>query len=98
MVTSQPVQSQDHELPDQQEADAVLQQESAELEALLSLMQQQGGIVDNEMDSDTRPEDSSVFGSDDEEYDSIFMDFIDEQGNQPSRSNENVQDEEMDMT
>lgn len=98
MAISQPVSNHDYEPSDRdREADAALQQEDAELEALLSLMQQQGASIDQEMKAETTPEDASVFGSDDDEYDSIFMDFIDDQGNQAAQSKE-VQDEEMDMT
>ncbi|GAB7348141.1 hypothetical protein MBLNU459_g6157t1 [Dothideomycetes sp. NU459] len=104
----QPIASQNYGLPMQDyEADAVFQQENEELEALLSLMQkeqqqqqqQQEGTNDAEMQGDTRQDEASVFGSDDEEYDSIFMDFIDDQGGIPSSGlMEEAQDEAMDTT
>lgn len=90
------------------EADAVLRQENEELEALIDMMesqqlptypqQQQGEGFDASrlQEQEHEHEGSSVFGSDDEEYDSIFMDLIDDQGGNGQQIQQ--EDEEMDMS
>lgn len=96
--------------PTESEADAVLQQETAELEALVSMMENQelrfarhkddGGMVPLPPTPrlGDRQDGSSVFGSDDEEYDSIFMDLIDEQGGCGGQAQRQDEGEEMDMS
>lgn len=91
------------------EADAVLQQENAELEALVSMMENQElRFAQHEEDGEMVPpptprlgdrhDGASVFGSDDEEYDSIFMDLIDEQGGCGGQVQQQEEGEEMDMS
>ncbi|KAG9613933.1 hypothetical protein KCV04_g16676, partial [Aureobasidium melanogenum] len=63
------------------EADAILQQENEELEALVALMQEDENCQNQQFNSQEAHDDrSSVFGSDDDEYDNIFMNLIDETG------------------
>lgn len=98
------------------EADIVLRQESEELEALIEMMESQqlptnlqhqqqqrqryllGTLPQQEPEQEH--ECSSAFGSDDEEYDSIFMDLIDEQGGENAHQSQQIhqQAEEMDMS
>jgi hypothetical protein len=69
------------EYPQDLEADLVLQQEDEELEALIALMQEEENRRSQQSNSQEAHNDcSSAFGSDDDEYDSIFMDMIDETG------------------
>lgn len=93
--------------PLDQEADAILQQESEELEALVALMQEDENRRNQQFDSqDAHDDRSSAFGSDDDEYDSIFMDMIDETGGAAPGSEQQQQryqhphpaDDEMDMS
>ncbi|KAI9729907.1 MAG: hypothetical protein M1818_008347 [Claussenomyces sp. TS43310] len=57
--------------------DEVLQQENEEIEALLSMMDSESNGVPQK--PSRGPE--SLYGSDDEDYDSLFMEVIDKQGN-----------------
>jgi hypothetical protein len=67
------------EYPLDSETDLILQQEDEELEALVALMQEEER--NQQPNSQEALNDcSSAFGSDDDEYDSIFMDMIDETG------------------
>jgi hypothetical protein len=69
------------EYPQDPEADLVLQREDEELEALVALMQEEENRRNQQSNSQEVQNDcSSAFGSDDDEYDSIFMDMIDETG------------------
>ena len=92
------------------EADAVLRQENEELEALIDMMEsqqlptypqkQQGDLFDVSQlqEQGHEHEGSSMFGSDDEEYDSIFMDLIDDQGGNAEQARQTQQEEDMDMS
>ncbi|THX75218.1 hypothetical protein D6D04_07515 [Aureobasidium pullulans] len=91
--------------PLDQEADAILQQENEELEALVALMQEDENRRNQQSDSqDAHDDRSSAFGSDDDEYDSIFMDMIDETGGAAPGSEQQQQqyqhpaDDEMDLS
>lgn len=100
-----------------EEIDAVLQHEVAELEALVTMheqreqqQQQQSKELRREGSEQEMQDDdgggqagdySSVFGSDDEEYDSIFKDFIDsDAGNAApkTQAGEGFATEEMDLS
>lgn len=60
---------------DEEMADEVAQQEEAEIEALLSMMETES--TSNNFEPYERPE--TPYGSDDEEYDHIFLDVIKEE-------------------
>jgi hypothetical protein len=72
------------QLDHHQEIDAVQRLEDQELEALIARMQEdeneQNGRPGQAVHHDAEDYSSSVFGSDDDEYDSIFLDLIDETG------------------
>lgn len=93
-------QSQSNHPPDP-EADAILQQENEELEALVALMQEDEIRQNNSQEAhDDR---SSAFGSDDDEYDNIFMNLIDETGGAAAGSGHQqehqfIADDEMDLS
>ena len=81
--------SQHHPTIEQVEAEEALRRENEELEALIEMMEGQRLpppmyplLQQQQQQQDDR---SSVFGSDDDEYDSIFMDMIDDQRGKPSR-------------
>lgn len=91
------------------EADAVLAQENAELEALVAMMEGQQVASSSSYQhahvqqmqqsaggGNTSVDDETPFGSDDDEYDSIFMDLIDERGG--LQAADGLQGEEMDMS
>ena len=92
------------------EADAVLEQEREELEALVAMMEEEE--QEQEQSGEGRPssssslftkDDSSVFGSDDDQvYDDIFMDFADEGGSATLGQNQvqtqGSEDLDMDMS
>lgn len=63
--------------PDEREVDVVAKQEDEELEALVAMMQEEDEkrLGRRQFDSP-----SSSFGSDDDEYDDIFMNIIDGYG------------------
>jgi hypothetical protein len=90
------------EYPLDPEADLVLQQEDEEMEALLAMMQEDENRRSQQSNSQQEHDDrSSAFGSDDDEYDSIFMDMIDETGGAASGSgqqNQHPADDNMDLT
>lgn len=54
----------------EEEAEAVMQQESEELDALISMMEEQ------EQSKDTSGAETPGFGSDDEDYDMIFSEYL----------------------
>ena len=88
-----------------QEADAILQQENEELEALVALMQEDENRRNQQSENqDAHDDRSSAFGSDDDEYDSIFMDMIDETGGaapgseQQQHQHPHPADDEMDLS
>ncbi|KAH0365204.1 hypothetical protein KCU65_g6256, partial [Aureobasidium melanogenum] len=80
------------------EADAILQQENEELEALVALMQED----ENRQNQEAHDDRSSAFGSDDDEYDNIFMNLIDETGGAATGSDQHqhqhTADDEMDLS
>lgn len=83
------------------EADAILQQENEELEALVALMQEDELRQNNSRE--THDDRSSAFGSDDDEYDNIFMNLVDETGGAATGSGQHQQnqpsaDDEMDLS
>ncbi|KAI5254394.1 hypothetical protein E4T42_02359 [Aureobasidium subglaciale] len=87
------------------EADAILRQEDEEMEALMALMQEDENRRTQHFNSQEASDDrSSAFGSDDEEYDNIFMNLIDETGGSADTSGQQQQDrqhtadDEMDMS
>ncbi|KAG9698985.1 hypothetical protein KCU95_g3064, partial [Aureobasidium melanogenum] len=83
------------------EADAILQQENEELEALVALMQEDEHRQNQQSNSQEAYEDrSSAFGSDDDEYDNIFMNLIDETGGAAgcSGQHQSTADDEMDLS
>lgn len=84
------------------EADLVLQQEDEEMEALLAMMQEDDNRRNQQSNSQEAHNDcSSAFGSDDDEYDSIFMNMIDETGGAASGSeqqNQHTADDKMDLS
>jgi hypothetical protein len=90
------------EYPLDSEADLVLQQEDEELEALIALMQEDENRRNQQSNSqETHDDRSSAFGSDDDEYDSIFMDMIDETGGAapgPEQQNQHTADDSMDLS
>jgi hypothetical protein len=90
------------EYPPDSEADLVLQQEDEELEALVALMQEDENRRNQQANSqDAHDDRSSAFGSDDDEYDSIFMDMIDETGGATSGTEQQHQheaDDTMDLS
>lgn len=67
-------------MPADQEADSILQQEKDELEALVALMQEDENRRNQSTGQGPNDDRSSAFCSDDEEYDNIFMNLIDENG------------------
>ncbi|KAI4720287.1 hypothetical protein E4T48_03415 [Aureobasidium sp. EXF-10727] len=88
-----------HDYPLDPEADAALQQENEELEALIALMQEDENRLNQHSNSQEAHDDrSSAFGSDDDEYDSIFMNLIDETGGAASGPEQQHQDDEMDLS
>jgi hypothetical protein len=86
------------------EADAILQQENEELEALVALMQEDEHRHNQQFNNQEAHDDrSSAFGSDDDEYDNIFMNLIDETGGAAAGSGHQQQhqpaaDDEMDLS
>jgi hypothetical protein len=90
------------EYPLDSEADLVLQQEDEELEALVALMQEDENRRNQQANSQgTHDDRSSAFGSDDDEYVSIFMDMIDETGGAAPGSEQQHQhtaDDSMDLS
>lgn len=68
------------------EADAVLEQEDRELEALLALMEDEHDVL---MDQEA----SQHFGSDDEDYDSLFMDLVPESKTGKDQGNMTMDDQ-----
>ncbi|KAH0279513.1 hypothetical protein KCU91_g1701, partial [Aureobasidium melanogenum] len=83
------------------EADAILQQENEELEALVALMQEDEHRQNQQSNSQEAYEDrSSAFGSDDDEYDNVFMNLIDETGGAAgcSGQHQSTADDEMDLS
>lgn len=84
------------------EADLVLQQENEEMEALLALMQEDENRRNQQSNSqETHDDRSPAFGSDDDEYDDIFMNMIDETGGVASGSEQEHQhtaDDSMDLS
>ncbi|KAH0346878.1 hypothetical protein KCU83_g7004, partial [Aureobasidium melanogenum] len=96
-------QSQSHYALDP-EADAILQQENEELEALVALMQEDENRQNQQLNGQEAHDDrSSAFGSDDDEYDNIFMNLIDETGGAAAGSGHQQQhqptaDDEMDLS
>ncbi|KAG9520173.1 hypothetical protein KCU93_g7758, partial [Aureobasidium melanogenum] len=86
------------------EADAILQQENEELEALVALMQEDEHRQNQQFNNQEAHDDrSSAFGSDDDEYDNIFMNLIDETGGAAASSGHQQQhqpaaDDEMDLS
>ncbi|KAH0337170.1 hypothetical protein KCU81_g8230, partial [Aureobasidium melanogenum] len=83
------------------EADAILQQENEELEALVALMQEDEQRQNQQSNSQEAYDDrSSAFGSDDDEYDNIFMNLIDETGGAAGGSgqHQSTADDEMDLS
>ena len=90
------------EYPLDLEADLVLQQEDEEMEALLALMQEDETRRNQQSNSqDAHDDRSSAFGSDDDEYDNIFMNLIDETGGAASASeqqHEHPADDKMDLS
>ena len=89
-------------LPSDQEADAVLQQEDQELEALVAMMQEDERRQNQQSNNQEDTNDySSSFGSDDDEYDNIFMNLIDENGGAaagPEHQHPQPVDDEMDLS
>jgi hypothetical protein len=67
--------------------DALEQEEQAELEALLASLPSQGS--ERTQTSQNRPE--SMHFSDDEDYDSLFMELISEQENVPPTNSDDVE-------
>ncbi|KAG9673072.1 hypothetical protein KCU99_g7568, partial [Aureobasidium melanogenum] len=97
--------SQSHfDYPLDPEADAILQQENEELEALVALMQEDENRQNQQFNNQEAQDDrSSAFGSDDDEYDNIFMNLIDETGGAAAASGHQQQhqptaDDEMDLS
>ncbi|CAD0096908.1 unnamed protein product [Aureobasidium vineae] len=90
------------EYPPDSEVDAVLQQENEELEALIALMQEEDDRRNQQSNSQEAHDDRfSAFGSDDDEYDNIFMNMIDETGGAASVSepqHQHTADDEMDLS
>jgi hypothetical protein len=90
------------EYPLDSEADLALRQEDEEMEALLAMMQEDENRRVQQSNSQEAHDDlSSAFGSDDDEYDSIFMDMIDETGGAASGSEQHGQhtaDDQMDLS
>ncbi|KAI4761709.1 hypothetical protein E4T52_02667 [Aureobasidium sp. EXF-3400] len=89
------------EYPLDSEADIALQQENEEMEALLAMMQEDENRRNQQSDSQEHDDRSSAFGSDDDEYDSIFMDMIDETGGAASGSeqqNQHTAVDQMDLS
>ncbi|KAG9737239.1 hypothetical protein E4T50_07054 [Aureobasidium sp. EXF-12298] len=90
--------------PPDPEADAILQQENEELEALVALMQEDENRQNQQFNNQEVQDDrSSAFGSDDDEYDNIFMNLIDETGGAAAGSGHQQQhqptaDDEMDLS
>jgi hypothetical protein len=84
------------------EADLVQQQEDEELEALIALMQEDENRRNQHSNCQEAHDDrSSAFGSDDDEYDSIFMDMIDETGGAttgPEQQDQHTADDSMDLS
>ncbi|KAG9691027.1 hypothetical protein KCU95_g8072, partial [Aureobasidium melanogenum] len=88
------------------EADAILQQENEELEALVALMQEDENRQNQQFNGQEAYDDrSSAFGSDDDEYDNIFMNLIDEtggaaagSGHQQQHQHQPIADDEMDLS
>jgi hypothetical protein len=92
--------------------DDVAMEEEAELEALIGQLSQEGVQYghENEMDSllfgmDTsnqlaqhQPRPDTPYGSDDEEYDHIFMDVIEEENRMASQKHPSEDQEMMDMS
>jgi hypothetical protein len=93
-------------------ADDVAMEEDPELEALIGQLSQEGvqSGHENEMDSllfgmDTsnqlaqnQPRPDTPYGSDDEEYDHIFMDVIEEENRMASQQQPSEDQEMMDMS
>jgi hypothetical protein len=87
-----------------EEVDFVLLREEAELEALVGLMSNEEEQThyrdkhDGMVEDGLQDERSSAFGSDDEAYEDIFMDLVDQQHNGQLSAEQKEQGEEMDLS